>query len=153
LDCRETHDEEAQVTGSTRQVEAIVPTAVERYAERWSYSPGVVVPAGDLLFVSGQVGRAADGTVVADPAEQFATAFANLASILEQGGATLADVVDLTTYHTSMADLALFAEVKSRHLTAAPYPAWTAIGVQELALPGLRVEIKATARLAGPTGA
>ena len=39
----------------------------------------------------------------------------------------------------------LFAEVKARFLASAPYPAWSAIGVHELALPGLLVEIKATA--------
>jgi hypothetical protein len=43
-----------------------------------------------------------------------------------------------------MADLPLFAAVKARVLTTTPDPAWTAIGVQELALPGLRVEIRAT---------
>lgn len=130
-----------------RAIEAVIPPAVARTAASYQYSPGVIVPAGDLLFVSGQVGRDASGHVVADPEQQFVTAFENLRSILEQSGATMADVVDLTTFHTSMADLAVFAEVKARFLDTTPYPAWTAIGISELALPGLRVEIKATARL------
>ncbi len=65
---------------------------------------------------------------------------------------TLADVVEITTYFTSMADLPAFANVKERFFTTTPYPAWTAIGVNELALPGLRVEIKATASLKNPAG-
>jgi enamine deaminase RidA (YjgF/YER057c/UK114 family) len=46
-----------------------------------------------------------------------------------------------------MADLALFAAVKARYPDIAPYPAWTAIGIGELAPPGLGVEIEAAARL------
>jgi enamine deaminase RidA (YjgF/YER057c/UK114 family) len=61
-------------------------------------------------------------------------------------------VVEITTYFTSMADLPVFANVKERFFTTTPYPAWTAIGVNELALPGLRVEIKATASLKNPAG-
>jgi enamine deaminase RidA (YjgF/YER057c/UK114 family) len=54
--------------------------------------------------------------------------------------------VDLVTYHTDMRDLMRFMEVKNRYFTK-DYPAWTAIGVSALAMPGLLVEIKATAVL------
>jgi enamine deaminase RidA (YjgF/YER057c/UK114 family) len=37
-------------------------------------------------------------------------------------------------------------KVKDRYLSA-PYPAWTAIGISELAIPGGLVEIKVIARL------
>lgn len=131
-----------------RSVEAVIPAETAGAAGGYQYSPGVIVPAGsDLLFVSGQVGRDTNGQVVLDPERQFVTAFENLRLILGQAGVTMAAVVEITTYHTSMADLALFAAVKARYLDTVPYPAWTAIGVGELALPGLRVEIKATARL------
>jgi len=131
-----------------RPIQAVIPTAMAQPANSYRYSPGVIVPAGsDLLFVSGQVGRDAEGQVVLDPERQFVTAFENLRSILEHAGAVMSNVVEITTYHTSMADLALFAEVKARYLDTTPYPAWTGIGVGELALPGLRVEIRATARL------
>ena len=131
-----------------RSVVAVIPAAMTEPAASYQYSPGVIVPAGtDLLFISGQVGRDTDGLVVLDPEQQFVTAFENLRSILEHAGVTMANVVEITTYHTAMADLTLFAEVKARYLTTTPHPAWTAIGVAELALPGLRVEIKAIARL------
>jgi enamine deaminase RidA (YjgF/YER057c/UK114 family) len=135
------------VTNDDRPTEAVIPSAVADTAASYEYSPGVIVPAGDLLFVSGQVGRDSTGHVVEDPEQQFVTAFENLESILVQAGATMADVVEITTFHTSMAELAVFARVKARFLDTTPHPAWTAIGISELALPGLRVEIRATARL------
>ena len=141
------NEEEAEMTEDDRRARAVIPESVTGTAERYRYSPGIVVPAGELLFVSGQVGRDATGTVVLDPERQFATAFENLDAVLTAAGTTLAHVVELTTYHTAMEHLALFAEVKARFLASAPYPAWSAIGVHELALPGLLVEIKATATL------
>ena len=130
-----------------RPCEAVIPASMARTAGSYQYSPGVVVPAGNLLFVSGQIGRDASGNVVLDPEQQFVAAFENLLSILAEAGATMANVVEITTFHTSMADLAIFAKVKGRYLDTTPYPAWTAIGITELALPGVLVEIKATARL------
>lgn len=136
------------MSGRDRPVEAVIPPSLAGSAARYRYSPGVVVPAeSDLLLVSGQVGRDAGGQVVLDPEQQYVAAFESLRSVLEHAGGTLASVVEITTYHTSMSDLALFADVKARYLDTAPHPAWTAIGVSELALPDLRVEIRAIARL------
>ena len=135
------------MTGAERHARAVIPDAVAGTAERYRYSPGIVVPAGDLLFVSGQVGRDATGSVASDPETQFTTAFENLAAVLASAGTSLPRVVELTTYHTAMEHFGVFAEVKARFLASAPYPAWSAIGVQELALAGLLVEIKATAML------
>jgi enamine deaminase RidA (YjgF/YER057c/UK114 family) len=127
------------------EIRAVVPEGMEAGSTRRSYSPGVIV--GELLFVSGQVGRTAGGTIPDDPEEQFVVAFENLAAVLRDAGASFADVVEMTTYHTSFDDFERFAEVRARYVTTAPYPAWTGIGVSALALPGLLVEIKATARL------
>jgi enamine deaminase RidA (YjgF/YER057c/UK114 family) len=112
----------------------------------------VSVAGSGLIFVSGQVGGDEAGQPIADPDAQFVAAIENVREILEAAGGTLADVVEITTYFTSMADLPVFANVKERFFTTTPYPAWTAIGVNELALPGLRVEIKATASLKNPAG-
>jgi len=57
------------------------------------------------------------------------------------------DVVEMTTFHVGLQQhLGTFLAVKDRYLTA-PYPAWTAIGIVELAVPGALVEIRVTARL------
>ena len=127
--------------------QAIVPEAMRTTADAYQYSPAVSVPDGRLLCVSGQVGRDESGRAITDPQAQFVAAFESLRAVLAEAGGTLADVVEITTYLTAMSDLALFAGVKERFFSTKPYPAWTAIGIRELALPGLRVEIKATARL------
>ena len=51
----------------------------------------------------------------------------------------------MTTYHTDMADLGAFMEVKADYLTG-DLPAWTAVGVASLGgTPGVTIEIKAVA--------
>src|SRR5207245_5513301 len=132
--------------------QAIIPDRMRTTADAYQSSPAVSVAGGRLIFVSGQVGGAEAGQPIADPEAQFVAAIENLREILEAAGGTLADVVEITTYFTSIADLPVFANVKERFFTTTPYPAWTAIGVNELALPGLRVEIKATASLKNPAG-
>jgi len=132
--------------------QAIIPDGMRRIADAYQSSPAVSVPDPGLIFVSGQVGGDEAGQPIADPEAQFVAAIKSLREILEAAGGTLADVVEMTTYFTSLADLPAFANVKERFFTTTPYPAWTAIGVNELALPELRVEIKATARLKSPAG-
>lgn len=46
----------------------------------------------------------------------------------------------------------VFMAVRDRYLMA-PYPAWTAIGVAELIVPGGLVELRAIARVGEGTGA
>jgi enamine deaminase RidA (YjgF/YER057c/UK114 family) len=70
-----------------------------------------VWPAGHLIFVSGQVGGDEAGQPIADPEAQFVAAIENLQEILEVAGGTLADVVEIATYFTSIADLLVFALV------------------------------------------
>ena len=130
-----------------RRTEAVIPAEMAEPARAFQYSPGITVGAGTLLFVSGQVGRDATAGVIDDPEAQFVKAFQNLEAIVRHAGGTLDDVVEITTYLTSMEHLPLLARVKERFFTTEPYPAWTGIGVQELALPGLLLEVKATAAL------
>ena len=101
------------------------------------------VRVGDMVWVSGQVGFGADG-IPESAADQARVAFENLAFVLAEAGASLDDIVDLTTYHVSMDDFGAFMAVKSEFI-AAPFPAWTAVGVSGLAEPSLLVEIKAVA--------
>lgn len=97
-------------------------------------------------MISGQVGRDETGSAIADPEGQFVAAFENVGAILKEARLSYADIVDLSTFHTSFDSFALFVDVKNRFLASEPYPAWTAVGVTALALPGLLVEIKALAR-------
>ena len=54
------------------------------------------------------------------------------------------DLVEIVSYHTDMQDLHTVVEVKAEYIQAR-FPAWTAVGVAQLAFPGQRLEIKAVA--------
>ncbi|KAA0074344.1 RidA family protein [Tardiphaga sp. P9-11] len=104
------------------------------------------IRSGDLLFVSGQVGSREDGSPEPDFERQVQLAFDNLAAVLKAAGCTFDDVVDVTTFHTDPATQ--FAAVNTVRLAVigdAPYPNWTAVGVNWLA--GFDFEIKVIARL------
>jgi enamine deaminase RidA (YjgF/YER057c/UK114 family) len=61
------------------------------------YSQGMEVrDAGSLVFVSGQVGMAADGTVPDGVEAQAVQAVANLNAVLGEAGLTSADLVKQT---------------------------------------------------------
>ncbi|MGF6209262.1 RidA family protein [Pseudomonas frederiksbergensis] len=123
--------------------EIIIPDAMRPIVERAGYAPAVKV--GDTLYCAGQVGRSPEMQVIEDPEQQFISAWGNLRQVLEAGGCTFEDVVDMTTYHVDMSKhMAVFREVKNR-LFPKGLCAWTCIGVSELAHPGLLVEIKCTA--------
>ncbi|MFK7804538.1 MAG: Rid family hydrolase [Anaerolineae bacterium] len=76
----------------------------------------------------------------------FAPAVESVGESLTEAGLTFADVVEMTTYHVGLqAHLKEFIEVKDRFVPA-PYPAWTAIGVVELAVLGAVIEVQVTAK-------
>ncbi len=122
----------------------IIPPGMENIFERFRYAPGVLVDG--TLYIAGQVGRDAELKVIAGAEAQFTQAFENVGRVLRAAGASFDDVVEMVTYHVDMRDLALFMEVKNRYFTGR-VPAWTGVGVTALAMPGLMVEIKCTARL------
>lgn len=122
----------------------IIPPGMEVIYERFRYAPGVLVD--DTLYIAGQVGRNEKLEVVEGTEAQFAQAFENVGKVLRAAGASFDDVVEMVTYHTDMRDLALFMEVKNRYFTNR-LPTWTGIGTTALAMAGLEVEIKCTARL------
>ena len=101
--------------------------------------------AGDLVFFSGQVGLDESGQPPTDPAEQYRLAFEALASMLKDAGCAPTDLVDLMTYHTSYPEhMEQFMAAKAS-FQGEGRPAWTAVGVEKLGMPGSLVELKATA--------
>jgi enamine deaminase RidA (YjgF/YER057c/UK114 family) len=103
--------------------------------------------SGDLLICSGQLGVGPDNRGIADPAAQFAAAFANLKAVLAEAGLDFTDVIEITTFHVGLTQhLGAFMRAKDAVMPEG-YPAWTAIGITELAFPGCLVEIRATAQL------
>ena len=124
----------------------IVPNSMKVINERFHYSPAV--RAGDMLFIAGQVGRAADMNVVLGKEAQITQAFENVKTVLEEASATFDDIVEMVTYQTDMRDLQLVIDIKERYFKNR-YPTWTGVGVTALSTPGLEFEIKCTAYL-GP---
>ncbi|MBK79806.1 MAG: hypothetical protein CMQ43_02660 [Gammaproteobacteria bacterium] len=123
--------------------DVILPAADRHAYDSFHFAPAV--RHGGLLLCSGQLGLDADGAVPAEPAEEFRLAWQAVGRILEAAGLGFDDVLELTTFHVGLRDhLRAFLAVKDEFLQA-PWPAWTAIGVSELAVPGARVEIKVTA--------
>ncbi|CDY78932.1 Endoribonuclease L-PSP [Caballeronia glathei] len=126
---------------------AIVPVGMEAVYEKIRYAPALKV--GNTIYVSGQIGRDLSMQLVEGREAQIVQAFENLKLVLEAAGASLSDVVDLTTFHTDMRDLPLFMQVRDRYLTTDPLPAWTAVGAHMLGgSAGYIVEVKAVAVLA-----
>ena len=99
---------------------------------------------GDLLFVSGVPPLDAKGNVVGvdDPAEQTRQIFRNMQEILDAAGAKAADVLKVTVYLTDVNDRKKINPVRQQFFGDAR-PASTLIGIKELAIPGMKVEIEA----------
>ena len=108
-------------------------------------SDGTHVFAGASSATADPAAPLAALEAVRDPEVQFAVAFETLGGILREGGAELSDIVEITSYHVGIsAHMEAFMRVWARYLKE-PYPAWTAIGVAELIVPGGLVELRAVA--------
>ncbi|MEV0264598.1 RidA family protein [Streptomyces sp. NPDC050617] len=126
------------------QRQLINPPRTRALYDRLHFSQAIRV--GDLIWVSGQVGIDPDTLRPAvGMAAQARLAFDGVRNVLEAAGAGLADTVELTTFHTDLrGDMGEFTQVKDECFPDR-YPAWTAVGVTQLARPELLVEIRVVA--------
>ena len=123
--------------------ELIIPQGMENIYEQKRYAPGVKV--GNMLYVSGMLGRDEDLRVIEDREAQFVQVFENTKKVLTAVGASFADVIEFVGYFTSLKrDLPLYQAVKDRYVES-DYGAQTAIGIEELSTPELVLELKCTA--------
>ena len=112
----------------------------------FQYAPAVT--ANGLVFIAGQIGLRAPGSIPSDPKEQIRLAFERAHAILESVGLDFTDVVELVSYHVGLAEtLSDFRAVKEEFIRS-DFPAWTILGVAELARKELIVEIKIIASTA-----
>lgn len=106
-----------------------------------SYSPAIVAEGKQLLFISGQ--GSADYN--ADMEAQVRQTFDRIGILLKAAGASFANVVLVRSYWVHLKrDLPIFRKVRREYLKE-PYPASTAVGTTELAIPGLELEIEVIA--------
>lgn len=110
-----------------------------------AYSHGMLVPeSARLVFCSGQLGIAGDGSVPPDCAGQAELCFANIAAILAEAGMGLADIVRVNAFVSGREHLGEYMAVRNR-LFALPGPASTLMIVSGFARPEFVVEIEAVA--------
>lgn len=109
------------------------------------YSHGVEVTASSkMLFISGQVGQRADGSLGETIVEQTQIVAENLAQVLAGAGMGFSDVVKYTIYLTDPAHFEGFVSAGAPLLVAPP-PATTLLYVKALASPAMFIEIEAVA--------
>lgn len=109
-----------------------------------------MVRYGDLLFLSGagplnEAGELVGGDNVAAQARQT---LENIGKMLEAAGASFADVLKVNVYLTDVNDRHAVNPVRQEFFGAAK-PASTLIGINELAIPGMKIEIEAVVGLPG----
>ncbi len=132
----------------TRQLIQVPPDAKffdghEQNFGQYKYAPAV--RAGGLLFISGQTGIQADGSCPESIKEQTEIAFQRTLEILRWVGLTKDDLVEIYSHHVDLPNnFESFILVKNKHLTS-NFPAWTALGVEVLGLPQLKIELRSVA--------
>ena len=110
-------------------------------------SQGIAVPAGRMVFASGQVARDVDGSLVGrgDIRAQTRKTLENLQAVLAEGGATMDDVVKVTVFVTSLSEhFAAIHEVRKEFFKS-DYPASTLVEISSLVDPDMLIEIEAIA--------
>ena len=113
--------------------------------------------AGDFIFVSGTSSRRADNTIAgAEPVDEMGTkkldievqtreVLKNIEKNLQKVGASMADVVDVTSFLVNMNDFAGYNKAYAEFFDAQTGPARTTVAVHQLPHPDLVVEIKVMA--------
>jgi 2-iminobutanoate/2-iminopropanoate deaminase len=102
---------------------------------------------GDLLFVSGVAPLDADGRVPCqDVVDQVELVFQNLKKVLDTASASFSDVLKVTVYLTDVKDRTKINPVRQRYFGNSR-PASTLIGVSQLAIPEMKIEIEAVVGL------
>jgi 2-iminobutanoate/2-iminopropanoate deaminase len=115
-------------------------------AFRTIYAHAVEVPGGTrLLFISGQVGVALDGTLPSDFARQLEQAMDNVEALLAAAGMAKANVVKANYYLTRADDLPALGQIRRRRWATAEPGAVTVIVVSALARPDYLVEVEVIA--------
>ncbi len=122
-------------------MQLINPPGSEPLYEAFQLSQAVRI--GDTIHVSGQVGYAPGG-IPEGKEDQIRLAFGHLKTVLACAGASMADIISMTSYHIDPADFEGFKTVQ-REFIPLNYPAHTAVGVSALLMPALKCEIAAIA--------
>ncbi|XOV84594.1 MAG: RidA family protein [bacterium] len=117
--------------------ENIIPRSMQKSYETFHFAPAR--KHNGVIYFSGQIGSGDT------EAEEFRSAWELVGTILREAGLNYEHIIEFTSYHVGLqSHIGEFMKVKDEFLKE-PYPAWTAIGITELAVPGARVEIRVVA--------
>jgi len=103
---------------------------------------------GDLLFVSSIPGYDDSGALPDGFEAQFGFVVTNIKRVLDQAGATFADLVKVNVLLTRASDVTTMNGLYAGAFGPAPYPARTTCVVQALPDPKMLIEIECVASLA-----
>ena len=111
-----------------------------------AFSPGVQV--GELLFVSGQVAQDDNGEPMGinDCEAQTRQIMSRIQAIVETAGASMKDVVKITTFLTDISNYPGFSKIRSETFPDSP-PASSTVVVAGLVRPEFLVEVEAVVHL------
>jgi enamine deaminase RidA (YjgF/YER057c/UK114 family) len=112
------------------------------------YSHAVVASAGTAVYVAGQTGHGADGSIPEDFVEQFERACANVVEALREAGGRPEHLVQLLIFVTDLGEYrsrrSEIGEAYRSHF-GTHYPAMALLGTTELVDPAAHVELVGTA--------
>lgn len=118
----------------------------------YSWDADLPLPQGkvhdNVIYVSGQVAYAPDGTLVGenDMTAQTRQVYENIKTILALEGASFDDVIKITTFVTDMSRVFEVLAVRREIFgDKAHHPASSTVGVTALVYPELLVEVEAIA--------
>lgn len=109
------------------------PTGAFHHSVRW----------GNLLFIAGSTARGTPAET-GDIAAQTEAILQKFQTILEANGATLANVVKVTSFVTDLREAPASGDVRRRYFEGA-FPASTQVQVAALGTPDIKIEIEAIA--------
>lgn len=99
------------------------------------------------MFYSSVIPVYTDGSFeTGDFIKQAELAFDNLQILVEDAGGSLRDIVQVTVYLTDIHDAPKMNEVWKKYFKD-PYPNRATIGISSLTVPGLKIELVATAMI------
>jgi enamine deaminase RidA (YjgF/YER057c/UK114 family) len=116
------------------------------------YSHAARVPAGDLIFVAGQLAVAPDGGIDSpnDFDAQFRRVFGNLRDVIEGVGCTPADIIKFTTFLVHSQDIPSFMRLRAAYFPemfgSDVYPPNTLLIVDRLVKEDFLLEVEAVLR-------
>lgn len=104
--------------------------------------------AQEVVYISGQTAFDSQGQLEGedDIEVQVRSSFENVKRIVESAGGTMDNIVKLTVYFLDLETLEQYTAILGEYFPDDP-PSQTVVEVSRLALPGLLVEIEATAVL------